>query len=573
MHAHRVALNTQSAREFPIGFIESWTVETVKSALSQFLRGDFNRVSQMVDAMCADDKIFDSLDARILSVVGLEVDMVSADNSGSKGEKIAAEAAGWWYDAVPEWVTRDMLKWAIMLRAAAAEMVWVAKGKGPAAKRWVPKVVTHHPQFLRFDETKQQFTLSTRDGLLPITPGDGRWLLWTPAGPRGWSMGAVRPLAVPWLIRTFVRSDWAKRAEFVGGGAIMAKVPKSEQKAEVINAFVQQLRRLGKNSVVKIPEGFDVVFDALGELQSEGFAKLAEHAEKAITLALRHVSLTTSMDGNGSNAAAKTHRAMGQGYDQAECDGLATFEREQVLGPWAEFNHGDRDLAPWPLRDAAPPEDTKASADTMKAFVEALRGFVALGVPVDVPALAERFGVPLDAARSELIRLFELTPEVVAALTKNELRERLGYESRPEFDEPAPTPKAPPPPPPAAPEDGETADENGDKPEDNSEANNARRVFTAARRAATGQAAGEAYVDALEQAGTTELADALVEDVDAVLDAIEGATSLEDARTRATKAHAKMNPAKGARVVRAARVLGELAGRMAVAQDAGLAKP
>ena len=75
------------------------------------------------------------------------------------------------------------------------------------------------------------------------------------------------------------------------------------------------------------------------------------------------------------------------------------------MRPWARWNFGDADVAPWAIFDPTPPEDLAASAATMKVAGEAIALWTELakasGRAVDVLALAERFGVPLLSAPVE----------------------------------------------------------------------------------------------------------------------------------------------------------------------------
>jgi hypothetical protein len=74
---------------------------------------------------------------------------------------------------------------------------------------------------------------------------------------------------------------------------------------------------------------------------------------------------------------------------------LETAFHDGLAAPWAEYNHGDRELAPWARWDAEPPVDKKAQADTMLVVANTLNALAAAGFDADESELSERFGFKL----------------------------------------------------------------------------------------------------------------------------------------------------------------------------------
>ncbi len=97
--------------------------------------------------------------------------------------------------------------------------------------------------------------------------------------------------------------------------------------------------------------------------------------------------------------------------------GLATTLREQVLVPWAVYNFGSADVAPWPAWDLSPPTDRKQDAEVLDTRTRAAVSMAGQGAPVDWRKFAEENGVPLLAAPTALAALSATTPVSPAELT------------------------------------------------------------------------------------------------------------------------------------------------------------
>ena len=385
-------------REPPVATFTHWSVPRVRGALLLLEQGDFYEAALLADQMLRDDRIAAVLDTRVNGVLGLPVTLDPADG----GEKVAAEVERIYWRIFPEDVTRELLRYGLLLGAVPVELVW------RTGDRWVPEVRVWHPQFLAWRTDLEAFQVQTADGPLMITPGDGKWALFAHGGARRPWMGAlVRRLAIPWLIRQYAWRDWARWSEKHGLPTIKARVP-AEASDEDRERFFDSLASLASEGLVELPQdaqgnGFDVELLEAAARDWEGFKDLIEKTDAAISVAVLGQNLTTEVKG-GSYAAAKVHEQVRQDYLEADTEVLSTFQREQVLVWFAEFNYGDRELAPWPRFDTEPPADRLGRAQALGQLANAIQVFTEAGVPVDVAALAEEFELPLEGAR-RLVRL------------------------------------------------------------------------------------------------------------------------------------------------------------------------
>src|SRR5690606_5467431 len=95
-------------------------------------------------------------------------------------------------------------------------------------------------------------------------------------------------------------------------------------------------------------------------------------ANMAITIAIRGGNLTTEVSEGGSLAATEAQERTGDWAKlRDDSQKLTTTLHDQSLTWWAEFNFGDRKLAPWPVYPVEPKRDMVARANTATAAVTA----------------------------------------------------------------------------------------------------------------------------------------------------------------------------------------------------------
>lgn len=495
----------QEFRDHPVlaSFSAFDSVGAVKAALNELEEGVFTRTAQLVDRMGRDDRIRAALETRVRGLLGQDL---SFEEQGDKRRKSALvrELELRFWDWAPETALGQLLRWGLTLGVGIGELMW---DRGP--RKWEPRLKIWHPEHLRWDWPTRRFVVSTQDGDVTIEPGDGKWVVFTPYGvERGWMHGLVRALAVPWLIRQWAYRDWARYSEVHGLPIRKAMVPSNAADADKTQ-FFDSLKRLGSESTVLLPQGQneqDTAFDLeLLEAEAntwEGFDRLLDKAESSIAIAVLGQNLTTEVK-QGSRAAAQVHDKVRQDLVESDGEQLSTTLHTQVLQPWAAFNYGSPDDAPWPCWDTEPPVDTKARAETLNGAADALNKLRTGGVPVDVEAFCEEFEIEL-------------------------------IEGAPIGDPPKPTPPGGP----------------SDKPKQLAQGDDGAEGLQYAEQ--TGDEAVEAA------------AKAIAPDLETLLKAIDEADSLEELQDRLPAILEAMDPSALAGVSAGSEQLAELAGRRAM---------
>lgn len=429
---------TASEQDAPIGVHRThpqsdstdWTVKSALSALREFELGRFREAARMVDAMTGEGRVFSTLDSRVKATLGgvRVVERSLAPNATSKvvSRAIAKHVETWYWEAIPASQHEAVLKQLIMLGFCLCEVSYARRDESNIV---YPKITVHSARNVRYDLTREQWLLLTRDhGEIVVTPGDGRWVLFVMGdADRPWLNGAVRPLAFPWLLLRQTIVDWGRRVEFEATGLRKAIVP-ADYNVERVNKFVKQLKNLGSESVVTVPQGYDFGLVQADLGAAESFAKLADRCDTSITLVLLGQNLTTQIEG-GSYAAASTHARVQLERVQADVQTITHTIRTQIVQKWIEFNFESihRDYAPFVTFDTSPPEDQQKKAQALLTLSQSLAALKAAGA--DVRAILEAYGVPT-VSDSEAIEndVIERTIRLLAAgiITIEEARFRLG---------------------------------------------------------------------------------------------------------------------------------------------------
>ena len=236
-------------------------------------------------------------------------------------------------------------------------------------------------------------------GLLPIQPGDGRWILHTPGG-----------RIAPWLSgkwpstgRAFINKEHAmlNRSNYsskLANPARVAYAPAAATEAQR-TSFLNRLMAWGKNSVFSLPPGYEI---KLLESKGEGIKVFQEEIdtcdrEAAVTICGQVVSV----DGGTGFSNQDMHRAIRTDIIQDVADQLAYTLNTQGIPQWVARRWGPQAIATaacfeW---DVSRPMDLKNEAASLKDCATAIQELntvlTAVGRKLDVDALTVRYGIPL----------------------------------------------------------------------------------------------------------------------------------------------------------------------------------
>ena len=382
-----------------------WSPALVFNAEVQADSGNLTQAAKICSWLLADDRIRGCLSARIQGLLGLVPGFEKSGDRRRSGRAIKAlEADEDFWASYPEDELWLMLAWGLLLGAAPMRHnpQYVDGHDGrllPCPEFWHPAAGA-----LRWDFQTQEWktrvaSIGNEYGVeVTLTPGDGTWILHTPFGKhRPWELGLWKPLAWWKLLKDYGRGDWARHME--KGSLLVLTQSAAIQNAPAQNTdtrvqrddSAQTLYQRGKDAVAALPVGKDLkLVEAKGEAYKL-YSEAANQANEAFAVCIRGGNLTTSVEG-GSKAAAEVQERTGDFVNlRFDAETTSNTLHKQSLPYWAEWNFGDRALAPWPDYPVAPQRNLKHFAETLTAFNKSVSDLESNGFDVDRMSMIEEF--------------------------------------------------------------------------------------------------------------------------------------------------------------------------------------
>lgn len=386
-------------REIPNVIVQTgWDVQSVRGAMGDLVVGLFDKPAQLLDAVTADSRVQSAMRSRSGGLLGRPVRFKVPEKY--KHDKDARHCLRAWEKHWPQMHAEpamlDLLETAHMLGFSYSQILWDTE-----RAIWKPYLQSFNPRYSYYFWPTREHVAVTLDGQVPVTGGDGHWVLHAPYGTyRGWMRGALRAVAQWWLARNYALRDWARYSERHGFPILLADTPFGADPDDVVS-FRNSLTQLGQESVLQLPAGPDVQTYGKYDLRYlepkdrswQGFQALIAQCNDEITLSLLAQNLTSQVK-EGSLAAARVHADVRQAILEADARALAKTLYVQVLRPFAALNYGDPDLAPIVTWDVRPQEDLKEKAGTFQTFAAGISALRTAGLAVkDVGSFARKFGL------------------------------------------------------------------------------------------------------------------------------------------------------------------------------------
>lgn len=518
----------------------TWTPQRLVAAEIAADAGNLAEAGRLCDWILADDRVGGTTSARTQALLGLQPSFEPAgDRRRSNRAVKALDAQEDWWAAYPESELGQILTWGYMLGVVPARHQWIEFEDHGG--RILPCPEFWHPTLLRQDQLTRKWLIRAQSELgappveTELVPGDSTWVLHTPFGKnRPWSLGLWRGLAVWVLLKRFAIGDWARHSEKAALTSVESTIDPNATviTPEMRQELAQEVYSRGRDGVVVMPPGFTAkLVEATANTRDIYDAQIAA-ANTAIAIAVRGGNLTTeiSQGSGGSRAAAQVQQKLGdEGRLAFDAQALTTTLHDQSLVWWAEFNFGDRKLAPWPIYPVEPEKDVLAQAQAADVAAEVVGKFEDRGFEVDREAFVEEFGLS-----SWLKPGKKVAPPTSSAATQKAAAQ------------PSPSPA------------------------DLAQAS--RQPWQLASGATASEApgfvSGQLYADALTERSTEIGRAALKDTTAAILAELDAASGWDDLRARLQARYKDMDPERISQIVESAMVMAELAGRAGVNQDA-----
>lgn len=276
----------------------------------------------------------------------------------------------------------------------------------PVAGRRHPLLVRLDPEFLVYRHHENRWYFRSIAGLLPITPGDGRWVLHMPGGRLNpWQNALWRPTGRAVVRKegaTSLRDEWEHK---LANAARVAKTPAGATDKERTE-YLEQVASWGADTVIMLPPGYELsLLEGKGE-GAQSFRETIQEQSDAIKIAV--TGNTVLADGASGFVNTDIFKSIRSDLVQGDGDGLAHTVNTQILPPWVADEFGEEALdegvrVGW---NTKPPKDRNGEAtvvvtvaNAVKGIVEAVKAAKDAGlleeVEVDVKALLESHAIPL----------------------------------------------------------------------------------------------------------------------------------------------------------------------------------
>jgi hypothetical protein len=394
-----------------------WYLDDIEEAELDASRGILCRASRLVQAVRSDGIVQGALQKRTAFVRLPRIFRGRADSSLS-AEIVRSLQVGYERSLFDEMCPSSALE------SIAGDGIFLGAAIGylqPVPGRDHPVLVRLSPEFLRYSHFEDQWYYSTTVGELPITPGDGRWVLHLPGGRLApWEFGCWRAVGQAW-----VRKDHAANAldawESTLANPLRIAVAPRATDADGLVQFFEQVLSWGRNTVISMLPGYEVRLVESNGRGADSFRKTIEAAEREIVIAL--LSQTVTTDGGTGFANAGIHEHGEASLIGKTAASLAHTLSTQVLPPWIVGRWGEEALdeacvMSW---DIAPVRDLEARARALstvataiEALGRALTSNPAGAAQLDLDALMSEFGIPLRRAPEQARAEERPRPRLVA---------------------------------------------------------------------------------------------------------------------------------------------------------------
>lgn len=378
------------------------TVAALRATIDEHDRGIFLRSGLLMHLLTRDADVFGALTQRLLKLQGHPVEITPAGEEPRAVDHAAFVDARWSTVVTPA-AQHDLVSSLVMLGFGLGQLVWTFDED---LGELVPTLDPWPSEAVEYQTTERQWYVNTREqGRLPITPGDGQWVLLTARSVhRPYLWGAIRCTGEWYLRNGLSANDASRQAEVHGIPVWLAKLPAGGRESVDGKAFVRSIRSMGRNAVVPLPQGREASesYDlSLCEASSDAWA-IFEFLQRLgggkIRLAILGQDLTSQNNKVGTNASSSTGENVTEDVVEADARAVSSVYTDQIARPWTVYRVGDKALTPSVEIDAEPEADAKADAEGLSAVADAAAKWKALGVNLDVASMALELGLPVLAA-------------------------------------------------------------------------------------------------------------------------------------------------------------------------------
>lgn len=304
------------------------------------------------------------------------------------------------------------------LAALAADGVLLGVGVAefvPVIGRAYPVLVRLDPEFLFYRWNENRWYFRSIAGAIPITPGDGQWILHAPGGRLSpWQHGLWRCIGGAYIRKSHAQ---LKKENYEGKLANPARVAVAPQGAneEQRQDWFRRVMAWGINTTFALTPGYDCKLIESNGRGWEAFDTTVADANTDMIIAI--AGQTVTVDGGAGFQNSDIHKTIRADLIKETADGLAHTINTQCLPVYVATMYGAEDVENRVCvveYDVTPPKDRNAEAQSLVTTASAITtmtsALTAHDMTLDVNAMCDRFAVPV----KPVIELGDTIPPVEA---------------------------------------------------------------------------------------------------------------------------------------------------------------
>jgi Protein of unknown function (DUF935) len=379
--------------QLPVWSRTRWYLDDLETAEYLANTGDLSLAAQLMSIARRDGIVAGVLSTRTSGLVGLprkfkgDPEIIRALEPGKLDVRSVYD------ELMPPSELALLAADGLLLGVGVAELL-------PVKGRNYPVMCRLDPQFLRYVWYENQWYYHSSAGRLPVTPGDGHWVLHTPGG-------RLQPwLAALWRCvgRAYIRKDHASLYKDnweakLANPARVAVAPQGSTEAQK-DSWFRAIMAWGVNSVFGMTPGYDVKLLESNGRGYESFQATIADQNQEIIIAIAGQTVTT--DGGAGFQNSDIHKAIRADLIKDTADTLVYTINTQVLPGFIVGRYGEDALEQRAVvveYDVTPPKDRNSEAQSLTAVGTAVSRLVQALAPaqltLDIRTLCERFAIPL----------------------------------------------------------------------------------------------------------------------------------------------------------------------------------
>jgi hypothetical protein len=411
----------------------SWTLETIRGARDDQMRGHFARPVALAKALRTDDALFTAYRNRVAPQGSIAACLVPHDSTrGAVVQRKAQDSV-----IIPRAVLKGIQGTLANHAIAIGHIKQAPKEDGTRVDFRVSEWPLEH---VYWDESRKQLLTRVDGGAGPvaITHGDGTWVVFRLCDSEPWAQDAcLLPAAMIWAAHAGGISDWAGATASHGRPKIVGELPEGvalqDDAAGTLSAearaFLDMLTDMaaGDAGAGIRPHGSAIELLFNGSSAWQVFKELTSDRSKAAARVYTGTDAELGSVGGAPGVDIAALFGVKTTIVQGDFEAIEQALNTGVYQPWTAINEGDSRYAPslryqMPDPDAQAQSDAKASARSrLMAAIKEMREQQIEVTQEDVDRLAADFGVsppPRLASKDTAATPLTLAPTDIARVVR-----------------------------------------------------------------------------------------------------------------------------------------------------------